>query len=43
MAKIENPYSNTHLNINMNSHIKFQENPLYGLGGVVHVIANFFK
>ena len=26
-AKIENPYLNAHLHINMNSHIYFQENP----------------
>ena len=40
-AKIENPYLNAHLHINMNSHIYFQENPSSGLGGVV--ITNFFK
>ena len=39
-AKIENPYLNAHLHINMNSHIYFQENPLSGLGGVA--ITNFF-
>ena len=40
-AKIENPYLNAHLHINMNSHIYFQENPSSGLGGVA--ITNFFK
>ena len=30
--KIENPYLNAHLHINMNSHIYFQENPSSGLG-----------
>ena len=40
-AKTENPYPNAHLNINMNSHIYFQENPSSGLGGVA--ITNFFK
>ena len=39
-AKIENPYLNAHLHINMNSHISCQENPLNGLGGVA--ITNFF-
>ena len=39
-AKIENPYLNAHLHINMNSHIYFQENPLGGLGGVA--ITNFY-
>ena len=40
-AKIENPYLNVHLHINMNSHIYFQENPSSSLGGVA--ITNFFK
>ena len=40
-AKIENPYLNAHLHINMNSHIYFQENPSNGLRGVA--ITNFFK
>ena len=40
-AKMENPYLNAHLHINMNSHIYFQENPSSGLGGVA--ITNFFK
>ena len=39
-AKIENPYLNAYLHINMNSHIYFQENPSSGLGGVA--ITNFF-
>ena len=39
-AKIENPYFNAHLHINMNSDIYFQENPSSGLGGVA--ITNFF-
>ena len=39
-AKIENPYQNAHLHINMISHIHFQENPSYGLGGVA--ITSFF-
>ena len=39
-AKIENPYLNAHLHINMNSHIYFQENPSRGLGGVA--ITNLF-
>ena len=39
-AKIENPYLNAHLNINMISHTYFQENPTNGLGGVV--ITSFF-
>ena len=30
-AKIENPYLNAHLHINMKSHIYFQENPSRGL------------
>ena len=33
-AKIENPFLNAHLNININSQIYFQENPSSGLGGV---------
>ena len=40
-AKIENPYLNAHLHINMNSHIYFQVNPSSSLGGVA--ITNFFK
>ena len=40
LTKIENPYLNTHLHINMNSHIYIQENPSSGLGGVA--ITNFF-
>ena len=39
-AKIENPYLNAHLHINMSSHIYFQENPSSDLGGVA--ITNFF-
>ena len=39
-AKTENRYLNTHLYININSHIKFQENPSNGLGGVA--ITNYF-
>ena len=39
-AKNENPYLNAYLNINMISHIYFQENPSSGLGGVA--ITNFF-
>ena len=39
-AKIENPYLNAHLHINMNLHIKFQVNPSNGLGGVA--ITHFF-
>ena len=39
MAKIENPYLNAYLHINMNSHFYFQENPSSGLGGVA--ITNF--
>ena len=39
-AKIEKPYLNAHLYINMNSHIYFQENPSSSLGGVA--ITNFF-
>ena len=38
--KLESPYLNAHLHINMNSHIQFHENPLNGLGGVA--ITNFF-
>ena len=38
-AKIENPYLNAHLHINMNLHIKFQVNPSNGLRGVA--ITNF--
>ena len=38
--KIENPYLNVHLHININSHIYFKENPSRGLGGVA--ISNFF-
>ena len=33
-SKIENPYLNAHLHINMNSHIHFKENPSNSLGGV---------
>ena len=33
-GKIENPYLNAHLHININSHIYFQENPSSGLVGV---------
>ena len=40
-TKIENPYLNAYLHINMNSHIYFQENLSKGLGGVA--ITNFFK
>ena len=40
-AKIENPYLNAHLHINMNSHIYFQESPSSSLGGVA--ITSFFK
>ena len=40
-AKIENPYLNAHLHINMNSHIYFQENPSSGPGRVA--ITNLFK
>ena len=40
-AKIENPYLNAHLHININSHIYFQENPSSGQGRVA--ITNFFK
>ena len=32
--KIENPYLNAQLHVNMCSHIEFQENPLNGLDGV---------
>ena len=39
-TKIENPYLNAHLHINMISHIYFQENPSNGLGGVA--ITSFF-
>ena len=39
-VKIENPYLNAHLHINMKSHISFQEYPSNGLGGVA--ITNFF-
>ena len=39
-AKIENPYLNAHLHINMISYIYFQENPSNGLGGVA--ITSFF-
>ena len=38
-AKIVNPYLNAHLHNNMNLHIRFQETPPYGLGGVA--ITNF--
>ena len=38
-AKIENPYLNAHLHINI-SHIYFQENPSNGRGGVA--ITSFF-
>ena len=38
--KIENPYLNAYLHINMNSRIYFQENPSRGLGGVA--ITNFY-
>ena len=38
--KIENPYLNAYLHINMKSHIHFQENPSRGLGGVA--IMNFY-
>ena len=40
-VKIENPYLNAHLHINMDSHIYFQESPLSGLDGVA--ITNFFS
>ena len=40
-AKIENPFLNAHLHININSHNYFQKNPSSGLGGVA--ITNFFK
>ena len=33
-AKIENPYINAHLYINIILYIYFQENPSSGLGGV---------
>ena len=39
-AKIENPYLNAHLYININSHIYFKETPSSGLGGVA--ITNLF-
>ena len=39
-SKIENPYLNAYLHINMNSHIYFQENPSNSLGGVT--ITNFY-
>ena len=39
-AKVENPYLNAHLHINLISHIYFQENPSNGLGGVA--ITSFF-
>ena len=39
-ARIENPYLNAHLHININSHIYFQENLSSGLEGVA--ITNFF-
>ena len=39
--KIENPYLNAYLHINIISHIYFQENPSSGLRGVA--ITNFFK
>ena len=39
-AKIENPYFNAHLHINMNSHTLFQENLSNGIGGVA--ITHFF-
>ena len=39
-AKIENPYLNAHLHINMISHIYFQENPSNSLGG--EAIMSFF-
>ena len=38
--KIENPYLNAYLHINMNSHIYFHENPSRGLGEVA--ITNFY-
>ena len=38
--KIENPYLNAQLHINMCLHIEFQENPLNGLDGVA--IKTFF-
>ena len=38
--KIENPYLNAYLHINMNSHIYFQENPSRSLGGVAKT--NFY-
>ena len=40
-AQIENPHLNVHLQINLNSHIYFQENPSSGLVGVA--ITNNFK
>ena len=39
-AKIENPYFNAHLHMYIHLHIKFQENPSNGLGGVAKT--NFF-
>ena len=39
-VKIENPYLNAHLHINMISHVDFQANPSNGLGGVA--ITSFF-
>ena len=39
-AKMENPYLNAHLNINIISHIYFQQNPSNSLGGVA--ITSFF-
>ena len=38
--KIENPYLNAHLHINMMSHIYFQDNPSNGLERVA--ITSFF-
>ena len=37
-AKIENPYLNAHLHINMKVHISFQENHSNGLRGVAITI-----
>ena len=39
-VKIENPYLNAHLHININSHIYFQEYSSSGVGGVA--ITNLF-
>ena len=39
-AKIENPYLNAHLHINMNSGIYLQENPSSGQGGIA--MTSFF-